>query len=80
MRALQETLRCLVVLCCVSSLQCRVLKFVVAVSPRRLLPAFSVRANKIYRPPRCLAYVFYQREALDLAKGDAVVSLPPITR
>lgn len=59
MRGLRETLRCLVILGCVSSLQCQVLKFVVAVSPRRLLPPPSPFVLiRFTPPPRCRTFEF----------------------
>lgn len=65
MRRLHETFCCLVVLCCVSSLHCRVLKLVVAVSPLAAAdatpPSPSVRANKIYPTAALLNFI---RESL----------------
>lgn len=44
----QKSLGCLVVLCCICLTECRVLKFVVAVSPHSCLFFFFLCTNKIY--------------------------------
>lgn len=81
MRRLRETFGCLLVLCCIGLAECRVLKFVVAVSPHSCYPPpipAPFCMNKIY--PLNARIWISSGSRFRSHKSDVTVRLPLITQ